>query len=154
MVGERGDRTVEGGDLTLLENFNFNEGVNLAASWEVIINSEFERGSGKATLHIPPFISGQVVHMPSGSNCFKYHLAAIELNFADNKFVVEEFECDGIMKDQSLQPGVDISLNLTPASTNPVFILAGIRFYDKVAGKFNPINIGENALRIIDVFTP
>ena len=150
----RGERTVEDGNLSTLKGFNFNEDMSVNSAWTIDIRAEFDRPSGKMTVHVPEFIPGKAVKIPSGANCFKYHLVASELNFKSDQHVTEDFESDGIFPEFDVEVATDHVFQLSAASTNPVFVMVGIRFYDKVMDKFYPIKNVLNALRITDVFTP
>ena len=151
----RGERVVANGDISMLKDFNFNIGAVLNQCLKLELIPVFERTTGKVTLNIPTFDVDDTIQSPSGATHFRIHVTACEINFETGESVVKYSESDPFATQSAEVAAFTIPHQLTAQSTNPLFCVAGICFYDMVNGKLYPLrNGGFNALGIIGVNRP
>lgn len=154
-VGKRGQRTVTNGNAELLNGFNFNIGSELSLSLKVAFTSAIDRASGKLTVDIPSFIPENVLTPAKGATHFTIHSAGVEINFGTSVFDTKMFETAGIPISNDASPAIPIIHGMNAASTNPLFILLGIRFFQEVNGILYPLkNNAANALTIVAANNP
>ncbi len=151
-VNIRGGRTVVDGDLSLLKGFEFNINGILSLVLSVQYTHSYDRALGELTVSLPAFIPLDALSTQAGTTHFRINTAAVEINWADETFITDvktsaEFPWDPVML-----PAQSFTLNVTPASTKPVFLLLGIDFYQHVNGFTYPLKNGSfNSLAIINV---
>lgn len=154
-VNGRGQRKVMDGDVTLLKDFNFNIKALLKVTLKLDLVPVIDRVTGKASVVIPAFKPSELISKPSGATHAKIHSMGCEFNFDDEKTVAKYFESDGFELVNNTVPAINIEHSLTPNSTNPLFLLVGIRFYDVVNGIYYPLMNGSfNALSIVETSRP
>lgn len=154
VVNPRGERSVVHGDFKPIEHFNFNDSELL----QVMVlqpNAQIDRPSGKCTIDIPAFDAKEQLIAPFGATHFKIHSMACDINFQEKTAVKAYTESDGILVSNEAVPGMSILHNLPAASTNPLFLFLGIRFYDIVGTKLYPLRkTPNNAVAMMAVSTP
>lgn len=149
---KRGQRTVVDGNITLIRDFNFNPPAELTQSLKISFPAAIDRVTGKMTADIPVFIPEDAVAFPPGATHFMIHSLGVEVNFGTGAFNSRTFTSQGIPLGTDPTPAIAIVHQMTANSTNPLFLLLGIRFYQEVNGVFYPLrNSANNALAVIDV---
>jgi hypothetical protein len=150
----RGKRTVADGDLTLLENFECNNTAPFAATCKALVTSALiDRVTGKTTLSLESFIPEKMIQAPPGATHFKVVVAAAAIDLVNETQTVDVQATPQILWD-SATPLAPITLinTLPAASTLPLFLLAGIEFYQSLNGHAYVLNTGAvNALKIVKV---
>ena len=151
-VSARGKRLLMKGDAKLLKDFAFNSNAVLTQVFKVTPALSIDRVTGKLTVDIPAFIPENVITSPAGTTHFKIHSAAAEINFDTGVFITKQLESAAIKNDDVMATAASSQQHaLTPNSTNPLFLLLGIRFFQEVNGNLYPIkNSAFNALNIVD----
>lgn len=71
IINERGSRTLQDGDLSLLESFEFNLNGKLGATLFAAYTKAFDRVTGEATIAIAAFAPTVRIAAPSGTSHFK-----------------------------------------------------------------------------------
>ena len=152
-ISDRGKRTIMNGDATLLKDFVFNNNAVLSIIFKPAVTATIDRVTGKLSVEIPAFIPEDAIIAPHGTTHFKFHCAATDINFDTGKFVTKMADSAGIKNDDRLLTApFTLQHDLNANSTNPLFLLLGIRFYMEVNGKLYPSKDGGfNSLSIIDV---
>ncbi|MEO6668533.1 MAG: hypothetical protein ABIN36_03585 [Ferruginibacter sp.] len=149
--GKRGERTVANGNVALLKGFNFSAASQLSTSMKLVFPSAIDRAAGKLTADIPSFVPEDVLVPSKGATHFKIHSVGLEINFDNNLHNSKLFESAGIALGTDPTPAISILHDLGANSTNPLFLLVGIKFYQEVNGVFYPLKSNSsNALTIIE----
>ncbi|WP_228851449.1 hypothetical protein [Aegicerativicinus sediminis] len=149
-INERGDRTVQDGDLILLEGFDFNLNGKLGATLYASFQNAYNRVSGAATVSMDPFSPTVRIAAPLGTTHFKLVSGVAELDF-DNES--SNFETDGTAILPYSAPdtaAISLSASITPNSGLPVIQVLGVEFYQEVNGQMYPLKNGAyNALAVV-----
>ena len=148
----RGQRNVIDGEAELLEGFEFNINGKLSTSISAPFIPTIDRTTGDMILNINPFIPAENLVSPSGSTHYKIVTAAMDINFESGAYASETNETPLKPIDKLLTEAIQLSNNLNPDSTNPLFLVLGINFYQEVNGTFYEMKNGaHNALQIVKV---
>lgn len=148
----RGLRNVIDGEAELLQGFEFNSNGKLATSLSAPFIPTIDRTTGDMILNINPFVPSESLVSPSGSTHYKIVTAAMDINFESGAYASETNETPLKPIDNLLTEALQLSNNLNPDSTNPLFLVLGINFYQEVNGAFYEMkNGGHNALQIVNV---
>ena len=151
----RGERTVTGGDLTLLQGFGFNIKADLGATVYAAYNGSVNRETGEATISIPEFIPKADVSVPSGATHLKFISGAAAINFEDGSFSMVRSDSEEIGIGNQTQEAQTLTNALTAGSALPILLVFGIEFYQEVNEVFYPLSSGSyNALSLISVDVP
>ncbi|HMJ48102.1 MAG TPA: hypothetical protein VK498_12285 [Ferruginibacter sp.] len=149
-VNPRGERMIMNGDLGILKNFEFNANSSLSEICKFNFDTEIKGGIAK--IHINDFIPDYAIKPSPGRTHFMLHSLDTEINFKDKSFNSSSNHTELFkLGDQKIQ-ACDLEHQYNPGTTNPVFILLGITFFQYVNGDYYPFsNNSYNSLRIIDV---
>jgi hypothetical protein len=154
-TNERGLRTLQDGNLSLLENFEFNLNGKLGATLYAPFTKAFDRISGDATLGLAPFSPTLRIAAPNGTTHFKVVMGAAELDFANETSVFESDETAILPYSAADTAAIALTASLTANSTVDVIQVLGIEFYQEVNGQMYALKNGAyNALSIVTVDTP
>jgi hypothetical protein len=153
-INDRGLRTLQDGNLSLLENFEFNLNGKLGATLFAIYSKAFDRVSGEATLSIAAFSPTIRIAAPSGTTHFKVVMGAAELDFENETSVFESDETAISPYDGANTAPIAMTATITANSVLPVVQVLGIEFYQEVNGQMYPLKNGAyNALSVVIVDT-
>lgn len=151
-INPRGLRNVIDGEAELLEGFEFNIHGGLSTSLTTPYTPTIDRATGDMTIEIQPFVPTDGLVAPSGTTHYRIVSAAMDINFESGAFTSEKNETPIQEIDNVLTSAIQLNNNLTPNSTNPLFLVLGINFYQEVNGTFYELKSGAyNALRIVKV---
>lgn len=151
-VNKRGQRSVVDGDVTLLKDFNFNPPSDLIQVLKAPVVAAIDRASGKLTANIPSFVPEDGILAAQGATHFMFYSLGLEVNFGTGAFIRKMFTSQGIPIGTDATPIVSIQHDMTANSTNPLFLMLGVRFFQEVNAVFYPLrNSASNALAIIEV---
>jgi hypothetical protein len=154
-TNERGLRTLQDGNLSLLENFEFNLNGKLGATLYAPFTKAFDRVSGDATLGLAPFSPTLRIAAPNGTTHFKVVMGAAELDFANETSVFESDETAILPYSAVDTAAIALTATLTANSTVDIVQVLGIEFYQEVNGQMYELKNGAyNALSIVTVDTP
>lgn len=154
-TNERGLRTIQNGNLSLLERFEFNLNGKLGATLFAVFTNAFDRVSGDATLNIAAFSPTLRIAAPAGTTHFKVVMGATELDF-ENETSTFENDATAILPYAAADTApIALTSNITANSTLPVLQVLGIEFYQEVNGQMYALKNGAyNALAVITIDTP
>lgn len=153
-INDRGLRTLQDGNLSLLENFEFNLNGKLGATLFATYSKAFDRVSGEATLSIAAFSPTIRIAAPSGTTHFKVVMGAAELDFENETSVFESDETAISPYDAANTAPIAMTATITANSVLPVVQVLGIEFYQEVNGQIYPLKNGAyNALSVVIVDT-
>ena len=154
-LNDRGLRTVQDGDLNLLEGFEFNLNGKLGATLFTPFNKDYDRVSGDATVTIAAFSPTASIAAPTGTTHFKVVMGASELDFENGNSVFGKDETAILPYSVAATAPISLTASLTANSAFPVLQLLGIEFYQEVNGQMYVLKNGTyNALSVIGVATP
>jgi hypothetical protein len=129
-VNSRGQRTVSGGNVALLNRFEFNEEIKLADSVHAPYTSAIDRSSGEVQLEMLALMPREAFKPPKGATHFKFILAAATICFGD--MTVAQAEASTAILPISIPAG-DLSLiaTLPQGSTGVIIAVLGLEFYEQ-----------------------
>lgn len=149
LVSVRGQRNVIDGETELLQGFEFNDNASLKKTLLKDYVTTINRVTGVLELSIPSFVPLRDIKVPAGATHCKIISGAYEIDFEDETFVVDEQETPLISLDLTPQAATTLTGNVTANSTKPLFLMAGIQFFQDVNGEKYPLLHGlYNPLRI------
>jgi hypothetical protein len=151
-TNNRGERTVVAGDVNLLQGFNFNIKSNLSSVLTAPFTTTVTRNTGALEVSIPAFLPAMSIQAPAGTTHFKIVSAGLEANFEAGTYVKDENESAVLPYGNSTTGLISLSNSVTPNSTDPLFIVLGVRFYSEVNGVQYPLKDSlYNGLTIVKV---
>ena len=155
VINERGLRTLQDGNLSLLENFEFNLNGKLGATLFAAYTKAFDRVTGEATLDIAIFSPTIRVAAPAGTTHFKVVMGVSELDF-ENETSTFENDATAILPYTAADTAaIALSATITANSTLPVVQVLGVEFYQEVNGEMYALKNGAyNALSVVTIDTP
>ena len=155
IVNDRGERTLQDGDLNLLENFEFNLNGKLGATLFTAFTKAFDRMTGEATLDIGIFSPTLRIAAPSGTTHFKIVMGASELDFINETSTFENDETAILPYTAADTAAIALSATVTANSLLPVVQVLGVEFYQEVNGNMYALKNGAfNALSVVTVDLP
>jgi hypothetical protein len=148
-------RTIQDGDLNLLEGFEFNLNGKLGATLFAAFTKAFDRVSGDATLNIAAFSPTVRIAAPTGTTHFKVVMGASELDFVNETSTFENDETTILPYSAADTAPIALTASLTTNSTLPVVQILGIEFYQEVNGQMYVLKNGAyNALSVVTIDIP
>lgn len=130
-VNPRGQRTVPGGNVSLLNRFEFNEKIKISDSVHVSYIPTIERSSGEVQLEMLALVPRESLNPPKAATHFKFTLAAASINFAER--TVAQAEASTAILPITTQSAGDIILTpvLPQNSTGLIVVVLGLEFYEQ-----------------------
>ncbi|TYP97448.1 hypothetical protein C7447_104134 [Tenacibaculum adriaticum] len=151
-TNERGLRTVQNGNLSLLENFEFNLNGKLGTTLFAAFTKAFDRVTGDATLTIAAFSPTVRIAAPTGTTHFKVVMGASELDFENETSTFENDETAILPYTAANTAAIVLTASLTVNSTLPVVQVLGVEFYQEVNGQMYELKNGAyNALAAVTI---
>jgi hypothetical protein len=151
-TNDRGARTLQDGNLSLLESFEFNLNGKLGATLFATYTKAFDRVTGDATINIAAFSPTIRIAAPAGTSHFKVVMGASELDFENEISVFENDETGILPYDSANTAPIALTASITANSILPVVQVLGIEFYQEVNGQMYPLKNGAyNALSVVIV---
>ncbi|WP_372746941.1 hypothetical protein [Lutibacter sp.] len=153
-VNDRGSRTIQDGNMSLIQGFEFNTNGKLGSTLFTPSLNAFDRVSGEATVSIAAFVPTVRIAAPNGTTHFKVVTGVAELDFDAETSTFENDETSILPYDSATNAAIDLSATITANSALPVIQILGIEFYQEVNGAMYPLKNGSyNALSIVKVDT-
>jgi len=148
----RGMRNVLDGELELLQGFDFNVNAKLGTTIYAPYTNTIDRVAGTLTVNIPSFIPAERIAAPAGSTHFNIVSMAAEVDFESETFITDSKESGVLPWDATATALFNLANAVTPNSTQPLFLLLGIQFYQQVNGINYALKNGAfNALSLVNV---
>lgn len=144
-VHPHGKRTAATGDLVLLEQFQCNPKALFNTVLGTDHSSSIDRATGDVTLIVPPFIPENRLVKPDGSTHFRISATCSEIDFENNTFVTKTEQSALLPIDRLATAEISLTNTMTPGSTLPIFLAAGIQFSELVNGFETPIVGGDSS---------
>lgn len=153
-INPRGERNVIDGEAGLLKGFEFNSQAKLNTTLFVPYSMGFTRASGALIVSFDAFTPAAMISAPAGATHFKLTLAGSAVDFETDSYEVQAAESAYYPWDNTVVAAFNLTVNLSPALTHPVFSLLLIEFVQEVNGvKYSLKNGSFNAASIVDVDT-
>jgi hypothetical protein len=130
-VNDRGARNVTNGDLSLLQDFNFNKIAKLATTFHAPFTATIDRPAGTLTVDIPAFDPARMIHAPEEATHFRLKASGAAMDFEKKDYVVAATESADLALAEPQGP-LQLNLVVPPASTSPLMLILGIGFMQKV----------------------
>ena len=152
ITNPRGQRNVIDGEAELLEGFDFNIRGKLGTTVFATYNAKINRDTGAMTVSISSFVPVNMIAAPSGATHYKISMACAEVDFQNEKFVVDVKETAQLPLDNVATGDIELAGVVPANSTHPLFIALGIEFYQDVNGVKYPMKNGTyNSLALVKV---
>lgn len=153
-INPAGERRVENGNIKLLQGFEFNSHSSLHNILVAQYKAGINRETGELTLSFRSFIPNQNIKAAPGTSHFKIVMAGLEADFASDSIREQIVESAFIPMGDLPTGDQQFTSKLTANSTLPLFMVAGIQFYDLSNGVFYPLKDKKfNPLAILKVNT-
>ena len=154
-TNDRGLRVVSQGDMALLDKFEFNIGGKLSSLLFAPYDPSIDRTSGAIVMSLPDFIPVNSIVAPNGTTHFKIIVGGAEVDFDTDSFVYDSDASAILPWDAATVAALVLTAGLTANSTNPIFQVIGVEFYQEVNGQMYSLKNGAyNALAIVGIDTP
>ncbi|GAA0557803.1 hypothetical protein [Chitinophaga japonensis] len=154
-VNDRGKRTVTGGDLQLLQGFEFNKDAALSATFLAPHTASIDRATGVCQVDIAAFVPVVMIAPPLSATHFQLVAAASELDLAARTYVSDYTQTAELVYGADEQAAINLSLGLPANSAHPLFLVLGIKFYQEVNGKFYQLYADQyNASALVKIDQP
>ena len=148
----RGLRNVTNGKPQLLTDFEFNSNAPLSATFLAPYGVNMNRMTGELSISIPPFIPAEAIAAPAGATHYKITTGGAEVDFENHSYVVQTAQSAVLPLDGMLTTPIGQENSVTAASTNPLFLLLSISFYQQINSEMYLLNNGAfNAAALIKV---
>jgi len=153
-TNERGLRTIQDGNMSLFQGFEFNTNGKLGSTLFTATVNAFDRVTGDATVNIAPFSAKKRIAAPAGTTHFKVVTGVAELDFVGETSVFESDETAILPYNNANTAEIDLIAAVTANSLLPVIQVLGVEFYQEVNGEMYPLKNGAyNALSVVKVDT-
>lgn len=153
-VGDRGERTIQDGDMGLLLDFQFNREQSLGDAIRLTITTVFDRDNSQVTVTIPDFVPINDVLAPPETSFFRLVTVTASLDFVANSFEAIQMASAEIPFQSASQPSISLTWILPAPGILPVVTVLGIEFYQQVnTRKYLLQNVNYHALNITQVST-
>ena len=150
LVNDRGLRTVQDGDLGLLNGFNFNIRGKLGNTLFAPFVTAFNRVSGEFSVDVDAFSPAVRIAAPGGTTHIRIVMGGAELDFVNDSFVFEMDDSGIFPYTPPDIPALNLVAGLTATSTLPVLGVLGVEFYQEVNGQMYPLKNGAfNSLSVV-----
>lgn len=147
-VSDRGARNVMNGDAGLLKDFLLNSKINFGNICKKEYSTSIDRTTGKLTFGMGAFVPANVISAAAKSTHFRFYSAAAAIDFNTGEYELAQAESAWMpVAGKDPTAAVTQEHQLTPGSTRPLFLVAGIIFSQEVNGKYYPFyNAAFNSL--------
>jgi hypothetical protein len=152
LTSVRGLRNVIDGEAALLNGFDFNLNAKIGTTLYAAFVAAINRVAGTIILNVPPMVPLNMIAAPAGATHYKIVSAGAEIDF-ENEVTRSDLQESAILPlDNALSVDLLLTNNVTPNSTNVLFAILGIQFFQEVNGVKYPLKNGAfNALAIVGV---
>lgn len=148
----RGQRNVLDGELELLEGFDFNINGKLSTTLFLAYTATIDRVIGLLNVVIPAFVPANAISAPDGATHVRFVSGGAAIDFEKGSFELVNSQSVDIAVDATQSNAITLANQLTANSTNPLFLVLGVEFYQQVNGVSYALKGGKsNALCLVKV---
>ncbi len=151
-INDRGQRTIQDGDMALLKGFDFNVRGKLDTALFSGYTATFDRVAGTLDVVLDAFTPKITIEAPQGTTHFQIVAGLCATDFAGRSFE-EAHDVSGILPwDNDELPAMTLNASIGANSVHPVLIVLGVNFFQDINGKMYPLKNGTyNALGVVNV---
>jgi len=151
-TSDRGLRNVLDGELELLEEFEFNENGKLSQTLFAPYTASIDRVTGVLSISIPGFVPRQMILPPAEATHYQIVSAGGSIDFATGSNGITTNATEVLEIGSNASAVVNHSFDAGANSTEPLFLVLGISFFQAVNGKNYTLKNGAfNTLKIVKV---
>lgn len=151
-VNDRGKRNITDGDLQNLKKFEFSITGPVSNTFVTRYVSSIDRVSGKMKLSIPESVTEKVVFGPREATHFQIHLAALEIDFLNEKSSFSIASTEIMSLEAATIPAKELEASIPAASPHPLILFLAVEFWLETNGKFYPANSKNyNGAMVLDI---
>ena len=151
-ISVRGQRNLVNGQVQLLRGFNFNNRAHLSTTLKIPFIESIDRATGTFLISLPSYTPNESISAPTGTTHYKIVCAGAEMDFINNRYVVNSNESALLPYNSNPVLPLDLGMNVSANSINHLFLVLGIQFYQMVNGISYSLSNGEfNTLSIVSV---
>jgi hypothetical protein len=140
----RGEQTIAGGDLTLLNGFDFNKSGGLSTVLFAPYTATLDRVTGALDVVVPAFIPAQLLSIPTGATHFKLMAAGTAIEFETEVYEADQAESAYLAIGNTATVPVTLSISVTPNSTKHLVLTLAVKFYQDFNGAKYALNNGHS----------
>jgi hypothetical protein len=133
-VHGHGARTVADGDMSLLNEFQFNVRTAVDETFHAPFTSSIDRVTGACKIIIPSNKPLEQIVPPQGATHFRLISAAAELDFLAPEKIVASASSGYLLLDNTATAALTLTSTVTVGSTLPIFLAFGIEFWKDTNG--------------------
>ncbi|QBQ41272.1 hypothetical protein [Sphingobacterium psychroaquaticum] len=154
-VERRGERSLTGGDLTLLRGFDFNRNAPLSTTFYAPSTWAIDRTAGTAVVEVPEFNPMDLLSSPRGTTHFRFISAVVGIDFYTEEFSLAQEHSVELFYESDLVPTVTHRFDISgPLFERTCFLVFGVEFLQEVNGMYYSLNNGSyNPLNVVVVGT-
>jgi len=149
LASVRGMRNVIDGEAELLSGFEFNRRGQLSGSLFAPMTLAIDRTSGTVEFGLPAYVPQIMVGAPAGTTHYGIISVAVAVNFETEDFEVSAEQTSVLPYDNAIAAALQHSHSLAAGSSVPIFLCAGMEFFQEVNGEqyalrngaYNPFSI-------------
>lgn len=153
-VGNRGERTVNKGDIVGMQGFNFNERAGFRDLFYRHYKVNFDRVTGQVTVNIPDYVPKTMVEAPLGSTHYRLILAAAAVDIDQEKYEYVSHATPELDWNHVPVAANTMSVALPANSTQAVLVTLGIEFYQHLNERYYILKTGEHNASTIVLVDP
>ncbi|WP_075589859.1 hypothetical protein [Labilibacter marinus] len=154
-TNKRGERNVVEGDLNLLKGFEFNGNTSLDEVLKAAYTVAFDRSAGNAQVSVEFEDPSMELEQIDGATEARLTVGVAAINYETSEYEVDVVQSATIDLNSKVASTVDTSASITADSTQPVFVVLGIEYYQTVNGELYIINNKESrSLAMVAVDIP
>jgi hypothetical protein len=151
-VSNRGQRNIVDGEAELLQGFEFNSNAEFDKTLLKEYTTSIDRATGELELQIASFIPINEISYPAGATHFKIVSGGYSVDFENEKFDRMQTESALLPLDLLATQPIVLTNTVKPNSTHPLFLVAGIQFYQEMNGNNYPLKQGiYNPFKVLSV---
>lgn len=150
-VSDRGQRAILLGDIGTMVGFDFNVSQGLVQAFHPPFTSAVNRATGQVTITVPTFQVRDGFTIPLGATHARLVAGAALLDFDAGTHVSNvAYSTDLVLGEESVA-AINLTPQVTAASTLPVFVVLGIQYYMSTNSKLYDLNKAFNALSLVNI---
>jgi hypothetical protein len=154
-VHSRGERTVQDGNLSLIQGFEFNVNTGLEDVVKAAYSVAFDRVSGEASVTIDFSNPSLELNQVEGADQAQILIGVAAVDFENNEYEVDVLEADAVSMASTEAILVQQTASVSANSTRPVFVIVGVMYYQSVNDELYLINSQDSrALALVAVDQP
>ena len=151
-TSDRGLRNVIDGETEMLKGFEFNIAGKLGTTMYAPFTTSIDRPTGELKVTVPAFVPINMIAAPAGASHFKLVAGGASIDFEGAVYSAATSESAILPISSVATAAMDLTNNVTAASTHPLFLVLGIGFYQQVNGQTYLLKNGAyNALSLVDI---